>query len=94
MFAALDPTSGTLLDLLKSGGIVAYTLIILWTGYKGKWLWGKEHERQMRIWIDLFNQMRDEKNAWRTIALEASGVAGTALDNLRQSLGESYKPEG
>lgn len=40
----------TLVDtwqFVSAGGLPAVLLLIVWTGYRGTWVWGKDHDREI-----------------------------------------------
>lgn len=38
-------TVAELLDLVSRGGVLGLLLLILWTGQRGVWVWGKAHDK-------------------------------------------------
>lgn len=55
--------------LISQGGVIALCLFILWAGHRRHWVWGRDYE-----------DMRSERDNWRTLALEAIGVAHAGAD--------------
>jgi hypothetical protein len=63
----------TALDILESAGVLGMMVIILWTGYKGKWYWGKDYQK-----------LESEKNDWRELALRGTTLAEHAVETTQQ----------
>jgi hypothetical protein len=60
-----------ILDLVSSGGIVALLIIMLLGGARQWWVFGWQYE-----------QMRDDRDRWRELALHGSDLASRAVDSL------------
>lgn len=63
----------TALDIIESAGVLGMMLIILWTGYKGKWYWGKDYAK-----------IEAEKNDWRELALRGTQLAENAVSTQQR----------
>lgn len=50
--------------LVSQGGVIALCLFILWAGHRRHWVWGRD-----------FIDMKEERDNWRKLALQAIGVA-------------------
>lgn len=47
-------------DLIARGGLLAVCLLIFWSGYKQKWVWGHQHEDVIRdrdYWRDAYHRL-------------------------------------
>lgn len=69
----MDAQLKTIVDLITSGGLVTLLIVILYTGSRGKWVFGHQHD-----------DLKRERDQWRTLALQAMGAAKDAV-----SIGES-----
>lgn len=38
-------TIAELLDLVSKGGVLGLLLLILWTGHRGAWVWGRDYDK-------------------------------------------------
>ena len=72
----MDET-GALLDILTRGGLLAGTIIIILSGFKEVWVWGRQ-----------YREMRRERDTWREIALSTTNLAEKAVSALKSGRGE------
>jgi hypothetical protein len=56
----LDITSG--IDILTKGGMLAALAIALLGGYRGWYVWGPTHDKEIKVKDDTFLKMETEKN--------------------------------
>lgn len=74
----MDPTE--LLNIVRDGGIIGVLIIFLVGGMRGWWVFGRHHDESMRQAAAHLDQMRQDRNFWRDLAVE--GVA-TAKEGVR-----------
>lgn len=60
-----------IIDLITSGGIVAMLIILLFGGSRQWWVFGWQYD-----------QMREDRDHWRELALHGSDLASRAVDTL------------
>jgi hypothetical protein len=62
--------------LLESGGALAALVLILITGVRGDWVFGR-----------FYTSMQEERDEWKRLALDGTGVAERALSAGEAQLG-------
>ena len=62
---------------LGGAGFGALLLLILWGNWKNVWVWGRDVEKVTERYEKLLTKSQEEVNWWRSIALQATGIAET-----------------
>jgi hypothetical protein len=78
----VDPTSAQTITqlLLSQGGVVFLLVLILVGGSMKKWVWGWSYE-----------ELRKERDEWRTLALEGTTIAERAVTVTEAAASEIVK---
>lgn len=67
-------TAGEFISYLNSAGVVGVLAIIILGGWRGWYVWARE-----------FNEMREDRDWWRSTALDGLGAAERSLDLHEQA---------
>ncbi len=62
--------------LIQEGGWLLILLIVLWTGYKGYWVWGS----QLKAAQDERDQWQARADKWQEVAFKSTNTAERAVD--------------
>lgn len=62
-------TVEALLALVQSGGTLGVVLFVIWSGGRGLWVYGSHYD-----------EMRDERDRWRDLALSGTAMAERLTD--------------
>jgi hypothetical protein len=75
-------TINDLFKFLQNGGILAAALLVAWGGYKGYWIFGPQHDREMKLKDEIIAQrdiavesLTRDRDYWRGQAWETKEVA-------------------
>lgn len=66
----MDPA---VLRALADAGSITGLIAILWGGFRGWWIYGPQHERQLR-------DLKEDRDFWREQALRAGALAEKATE--------------
>ena len=79
----------TAIELLGDLGWAGVLMFILYASYKGWWVWGWQVSKNDTLWANRLDIERADKNEWKTLALQAYGIAEMGATVARQK-----QPEG
>jgi hypothetical protein len=74
-------TIAQILDYLQKFGLLAFFVLVGWTGMKRIWVWGYQAEELREDLAD----MTRERDAWRDLALSGTTLADKAVTALHRS---------
>lgn len=63
------------LGLVKDGGSLALLVIAVVGGFKGWYVWRWQYDAQVVASTTAFEQMKKERDEWKTVALRGLAVA-------------------
>lgn len=67
------------LEYLSRAGVIVFLILALVGGYREWWIWGRSYRRHIEALHRDKAALEKEKDAWRDLALRASGIAETAI---------------
>ncbi len=73
----------TIWDVVSRGGLPAAMAIIIWSGTKQLWVWGWLY----RDALTRIDQMREERDEWKRLALRSTSLAQEATNTARSAVG-------
>lgn len=68
------------LEVATKGGTLAMVVAILYGGYKGIWVWGKDFRKMEETWVTRYAKMEDAKDKWEAMALRLMGSVERSQD--------------
>lgn len=82
-----DATGIEWIDVIERAGVAGVLIMFLVGGYRGWWVYGRQHNEAMEAWKARFEEMKEDRDYWRDVAVQ--GVQ-TAKEGL--SLAETRLP--
>jgi hypothetical protein len=70
----------TVVRMVASLPLTAILILVLVGGYRGWWIYGTHHEK-------LVTKLEKDRDEWRTLALEVSGLAHSVVRRLDTDAG-------
>ena len=80
LLLAAEVTITDILDYADKLGTITLLIVILVGGFKRWWVFGWAYQSALAR----YEKLEDERDAWRTTALNASNVAADAFNDLRR----------
>ena len=65
-------TAWSILDVLNAAGTLGVLVLILVAGYRGTWVWGRDHREQVA-------ELRADRDEWKHMALAGTDLADRAV---------------
>lgn len=78
-FLAQTTTELDILDYASKIGVITLLAAVIYGGFREWWVWGHHYRRHVESLNTRVAILEKEKNAWRDMALRASGIAEAAV---------------
>lgn len=79
------------LDRISKLGYPTTMLLIIYLGYRGVWIFGKERERERTLYDKLLLESREREDGWKDLALTGRELAQTGREVLRDVVAAKRK---
>lgn len=66
-------------ELIRDGGSIAVMAFFLWGSYKRWWVWGHQVQELAKLQEKRIEDLQEERNEWRTLALSGTALADRAV---------------
>ena len=70
-----------LYEYIRDGGIVFCLVFFIVGGFKGWWVWGSQLTRERFLLEQQRDQLFQEREQWKRMALQSSAITDKAIDH-------------
>jgi len=79
---AQGATTGTgieWVDVIERAGVAGVLIMFLFGGARGWWVFGRHHTEAMEAWKERFEDMEQDRDYWRDVAIQGVQTAKEGL---------------
>lgn len=80
-------------DWAQTGVLGAVVLAVMWSGLKGKWIFGHTHDRIVASLEADLERTRADRDKWQSLALQLAGITEQAVDRASRVVYAAEKAE-
>lgn len=65
--------------IIGPGGVLVMFIVIVFTGARGDWIFGREQRRSDARWEETVLEVRKDRDEWKAAALQGTQLASQAV---------------